>query len=200
MPQRHSTLRASLQYVPCVVDDTPGTLQAPYYTGPMAKEYAFPLDPFQSTAIACLVRTPSSVFACGDCLGMSNPPYSGPSVGVARVVYPAVQPVDQHIAGSAWHPALNQTLAVSGQMFPDFALHSSPLQALAIDTNTVTCCITRVESHSQAHTPCPVLRLASLDRLACNAQISADLPAFEQHTHAAIMHVHLCQPACTGAP
>ena len=33
-----------------------GTLQNPIWTGPMAKEYPFTLDPFQSTAVACLVR------------------------------------------------------------------------------------------------------------------------------------------------
>lgn len=33
-----------------------GTLDEPRWTGPMAKEYPFTLDPFQSTAVACLVR------------------------------------------------------------------------------------------------------------------------------------------------
>ena len=33
-----------------------GTLQEPQWRGEMAKQYPFTLDPFQSTAIACLVR------------------------------------------------------------------------------------------------------------------------------------------------
>ncbi len=34
-----------------------GTLQEPQWRGEMAKQYSFTLDPFQSTAIACLVRS-----------------------------------------------------------------------------------------------------------------------------------------------
>ncbi|GFR46999.1 hypothetical protein Agub_g8682, partial [Astrephomene gubernaculifera] len=36
-----------------------GTLHAPVYTGPRAKEYPFVLDPFQETSVACLERRES---------------------------------------------------------------------------------------------------------------------------------------------
>ena len=35
-----------------------GTLQNPFYKGVRAKEYDFKLDPFQETAVACLVSRP----------------------------------------------------------------------------------------------------------------------------------------------
>ncbi|CAG9461301.1 unnamed protein product [Pedinophyceae sp. YPF-701] len=40
-----------------------GTLENPIWTGPMAKEYPFKLDPFQSTSIACVERRESVMVA-----------------------------------------------------------------------------------------------------------------------------------------
>ncbi len=40
-----------------------GTMHDPSYNGDMAKKYPFKLDPFQSTAIACLVSCTAAVHA-----------------------------------------------------------------------------------------------------------------------------------------
>ena len=40
----------------CGCDPATGDLQNPKWTGAMAKEYPFVLDPFQQVTIACLVR------------------------------------------------------------------------------------------------------------------------------------------------
>jgi ATP-dependent RNA helicase DOB1 len=37
-----------------------GTVEDPTYTGPMAKQYPFVLDTFQSISVACLVRVAGS--------------------------------------------------------------------------------------------------------------------------------------------
>ena len=44
-----------------------GTLDAPRYTGPRAKQYPFSLDPFQETALACMERRESVLV--GACAG-----------------------------------------------------------------------------------------------------------------------------------